>query len=530
MKNVILMLRKSEVDLLRSEIPDLVHRCDCIYSIHRYATDKNPSTSAIVLTNERLLAFRAARRTLERLSLVKIGKQWVGHHAAPVELLTGLDGRGYDFTPSHEEFERLKVLIDTQAKLEAKRIKQVQNLNGIKFSNIEEFEDALISKKMELLLLENAEYKDKNRINNTKYHIQAIEQVLNGDIRVNNYRKFNECRLYSTLTNLQKDLRKNLYTDYGTFYELDIKASQPRLVKKCFMIMLESFTIADYFIQIVKMPNFDENEVDDEMRSEFEIWKIYLIKELEKFNELTKDDFYLEVASEPVYRDDMKQQFMWYFFDYSKKITKGYYFHKYMIDNYPNIEKFKNALNICKSRFKYKSNLYDIPATFAKTEAGIILETICKRFVKANPTSAIFTVHDGINVNLKDLKQIVDLTTQAYEEAGVYLNFKLTSLATGESVQAQPPIYGTSEILRDSKDSSNSPYNRNWEIPYFNGSVESVQAQRDGRAGVAHNRPAKITTLADGRFQFSIKGRKIKSLRNETLEDFERRIKTLLIP
>jgi hypothetical protein len=425
-------------------------------------------------------------------------------------------------------------LVETPAKLEAKRIRQVQNLNGIKFSNIEKFHEKLQFLEAKLEFLEKDEEPDVKEIRHLKYNIKAVKNVLDGNVKVYNYRQFNECRLYSTLTSLPKDLRKYIYSDYGYFYELDIKASQPRLVKKCFTILLGNFTIDNYFYKLVNTPNYDKNNINDEMRLEFENWKISLIDELDRFNELTSDDFYLEVASDPIFRDEMKKQFMWYFFDYSKKIDNGYYFHKYMIDNFPNIEKFKNALNLCKSYFKYKSNLYDIPANFSKVEAEIVLETICKRFVKANPDSSIFTIHDGISVNLKDLQQIVDLTTQAYAEAGVYLNFKLTCLGTGETLAAQPPIYG-GLVYREYKDSIDSreykdsidsreykdSHRINRNPPYIGGCEGSLAAQ-------TRNTPSRITLLKDGRFQISIKDRKIKSRKNETLDEFKTRLTFML--
>lgn len=441
MDNLTLMIRKDEMEILR-QIDDVYLRSNCIFLIHQFATLNTPTLGLVIKIYGLKDELYEARNKLVELGLVTFSTYTAKVHARFYTLPFGDEDRGYDFKETDEEYERLKRLSKRRDLIMKRRIDKVQNINGIRFTNLEEFEKALLFHNEQLEFLKAGridgiidEYLEKD-IRTLEYNITAIKSVINGNIEVVNYKEFEERRLYSTFTTLPKELRQYVVSDYGEFWELDIKASQPRLIKTVLTSMLDGVTLCDYAIRVRKIPSFDKNADNSKLMTDFSAWKDEVCSELSRFDDLTQDDFYLAMSEGLIDRDEAKKEFMVYFFDYQKKMCRSYYFYQYMQNRFPRIEEYVKLLKLGHSFSEYNKHSYDISSNLAAYEAKIILETICFRFRKENPDSCIFTIHDSINVNYKDLERIIELAKQAYSEHSIKLAFELKNLKTGEKFKS----------------------------------------------------------------------------------------------
>lgn len=436
-----LMIHREEVKKLR-QIDNVYLRSNCIFLIHMLATMETPTfglvTKILKLKNE----LNEAKNKLVELGLVTASNYHVNVHARFYYLTTVDEDRGYDFCESDEEYKRLERLSNRKDLIMRRRIDKVQNISGIEFTNLEEFERELIFLEEKLQFLKDGRcegFRDEQLeqdIRKLEYNVVAIKSVLDGKIEVFNYKEFEERRLYSTFTNLPKELRQYVISDSGEFWELDIKASQPRLIKTVLSNMMMNVTICDYAIRVRQIQNFDKSADNSALMLDFESWKNDVLLELERFDNLTQDDFYTTMADGVISRKEAKEGFMKYFFDYKKKINHSFYFYQYMQNMFPRIEEYVKLLKLEKSFSPYNKQNYDISSNLAAYEAKIILETICFRFREENPDSCIFTIHDSINVNFKDLERITELAKQAYSEHSIKLAFELKNLKTGETFKS----------------------------------------------------------------------------------------------
>lgn len=479
---------------------------------------------------------RSEHRMRLRGVLVASGILSIGEKYNPTKqgkLLTFTETEEFNtFTEHDAEYVHLTKIRNDEVLAEERRIRKVQNLDGI---TLDVKPSTIIDEIFDLMEIEKEldRVEDRDEWKDCNYKISALQHILkNKHPKVQVYKKKNCSRLYSDLTNLPSKYRPNLKSKNGEYFvAVDITASQPRLFTRALTMLLnnefDAWIFAKKILKIEDTKSF--LSIKDEVNVKFEEWKKLVLAEMVRFDELLIGDFYSNVAKlVNSDRDSIKSEFMFLANDYSRKRKGFYYFKKFVRVNYPELHRFINAVKdqdmYHRANSPFNKKKFSIFVKMSKIESELILTNTVSKFIANNKDANIFTIHDSIAVEKKYIPEIVSLLKDSYKEANIPLSIKIEEYQTGriikEELEIQIYIEDTKENLIESKDkfsfSSLYPTNQCCTIP-LSGTTSPVQKVLD--------RPTYMRLDSkNNRMVCSVKNKPYAQRKNETLEQFQSRV------
>ena len=434
-------INKSELDLIRSKLADISTRASAILIMHQCRQWTNPTLKWLrdFCTSKPL---RDATSWLRANGVISTtGGYQAGVHSS--KLVISECSEELILDDSFPEFNEITKILARKKNKEIKDIKKIQNIDGIRYDDVtafntkyEEIKLKIENNKKELKLFEEntKEFKIiKKELKKLDYQRQSIEDFKTNNIKIHTYKKFCCKRLFSSITNLPKELKSHIINDNGYFFGVDVKASQPRLIEKALLDLLNEnnnhVTIADLWFYTKWILDVDSDLCSiygiDEYKDSYENWLTKVKLEINQFNEITKNDLYMYVCDyfgyDETKRDTIKREFLWYMFDYNNKILGSYDFMKFMEATFPLLNTFIIGL---KKAQKYSGlRKYSLSDKLSSIESDLILRTITKEFISTHPNVNIFTIHDSMAVNVEYLGDLINIIERVYKQNNINLKY-----------------------------------------------------------------------------------------------------------